>query len=197
MTGELTIRDVRAQMPNYDAYKDRRRRTEIAGLAIHHSATASAIGVASDDAYRIFAYHVAERGWDHGAYHYLIHANGVIEYALDECIEGYHAGFADADDALGLECGQYWNNHYLAICLLGWFEPDRRLPLPDGTERVIPDFFTHPSPQQMSALVMLIRHLQNKYNIPVEQVQGHRELRGCATRCPGKNVDLDALRAML
>lgn len=191
----MNICDVRAQMPNYGEYSRLFRDGEIQGIAIHHSATVQPqIGVPSGSALSLFSYHVRELGWTHGAYHYVIHANGLIEYALDEQIEGFHAGFSDPDDVHKLLQGQYWNRHYLAICLLGWFDTDRTLDR-DGAQVAIPNHFVTPPPQQLQAAIALIKQLQRRHGIPAERVQGHRELAGCKTRCPGANVDLDALRA--
>ncbi|MCB0191453.1 MAG: LysM peptidoglycan-binding domain-containing protein [Anaerolineae bacterium] len=46
----------------------------------------------------------------------------------------------------------------------------------------------------MESLLALIQHLRQKYNIPVENVRGHRELRGNGTTCPGYNIDPAQLR---
>ena len=192
MTGP-EVRDVRAMMPNHAAYCETRRPGAVTGIAIHHSGAAHSVtGVSMDDAASIFRYHVERLGWSHGAYHYLVHPNGVVEYALDERIPAFHAGFSDPDDRLELECGQYWNNHLLAVCLLGWFEDDR---LREGAAVPIPNRFTSPTRSQWGALVSLLHDLMRRHAIEAGDVRGHRDLAGCQTRCPGANVDLDALRA--
>lgn len=191
--GALRIVDVRALMPNYEAYKDWQRGDEITGVAIHHSATAEPkTGAPVGDARTFFEYHVDTRGWTHGAYHYVVLPDGTVEYALDEKVAGYHAGFRDPGNAHNLEHGQYWNNHYLAICLVGYFEMGR---IHGG--RPIPEAHTTPTAEQMTALRRLTRHLMQKHGFAVKDVRGHRELAGCNTHCPGLNFDLDALRAML
>lgn len=182
-------------MPNHPVYRDRRRAGAVTGVAIHHSATANRItGLSMDDAYTVFNHHVHVLGWEHGGYHYLIRPNGVIEYALDEEIPAFHAGFRDPANELNLEHGQYWNNHLLAICVLGWFERDRTVER--GTVK-IPNRFTAPTPRQLESLIDLLRAMFDRYGIGPETVKGHRELTGCSTRCPGANVDLDLLRARL
>ena len=45
--------------------------------------------------------------------------------------------------------------------------------------------------------MLLIETLRERYDIPVENVRGHRELEGSNTRCPGENVDLAGLRENL
>jgi len=198
MASNLSIVDVRDQMPNYEAYKDWQRAGAILGIAVHHSATADReTGAPSGDALTFFNYHVHGRGWAHGGYTYVIRGDGVIEYALDEKIAAYHAGFKDPNDSYGLERGQYWNNHYLAVCLAGWFSSGRTWRDEDGTLHPIPDQFTGPSQTQMGSLLGLLRQLMAKYSIPVENVRGHRELTGTHTQCPGVSLDPAALRARL
>ncbi len=192
------IKDVRAQMPNYQNYKDWQRDGDIRGIAIHHSATADWVtGAPSGNAHSFFDYHVNTRGWAHGGYNYVITGDGTIEYALDEKIAAYHAGFKDPDNALGLEQGQFWNNHYLAICLSGWFMDGRIYRDANGHSHPIPNDYTVPTAAQMESLLALVQYLRDKYNIPVENVRGHRELLGNSTACPGQNLDPAELRAKL
>ena len=195
---DLNIRDVRTQMPNYENYKDWQREGAILGIAVHHSATADRFtGAPLGDAFTFFNYHVSTRGWAHGGYNYVITGSGETQYALDEKISAYHAGFKDPDNAAGLESGQYWNNHYLAICLSGWFNENRTYQDSNGQTKPIPNTYTGPTSIQQEALFELIQHLRQKYNIPVENVRGHRELLGNSTICPGHNFNPADLRAKL
>ncbi|RPJ55349.1 MAG: N-acetylmuramoyl-L-alanine amidase, partial [Dehalococcoidia bacterium] len=194
----LNIKDVRAEMPNYQNYKDDRRDGQILGIAVHHSATADrATGAPSGNALSFFEYHVNTRGWTHGGYNYVIRGDGLIEYALDEKISAYHAGFKDPNDADGLEQGQYWNNHYLAICLAGWFQNNRTYQDAGGQTQTMPNNYTLPTEAQMESLLGLIQQLRRQYTIPVENVRGHRELAGNSTTCPGLNFDPASLRVKL
>jgi hypothetical protein len=197
-TEGLKIVDVRAQMPNYQAYKHWKRKGAITGIGIHHSATADRrTGAPVGDAFIFFDYHVNTRGWTHGGYNYVLLPDGTLQYALDEKISGYHAGFKDPNNEFNLEFGQYWNNHYLAICLVGYLENGRTWRDSTGGIHAIPDHHTMPTPAQMAALKKFVLHLMDKYNIPAENVRGHRELTGCSTHCPGFNFELDAFRAAL
>ncbi len=197
-TEDLTIVDVREQMPNYDAYKDWQREGDILGIAIHHSATVDhETGAPVGNAASFFDYHVRVRGWTHGGYNYVLLPDGTLEYCLDEKIAAYHAGFKDPNNSLGLEFGQYWNNHYLAICLPGWFSNDRTWTDDAGQTHPIPNQHTTPTEAQMSTLLKFALHLMAKYNIPVDNVRGHRELRGPNTQCPGLNFDPEAFRASI
>jgi nucleoid-associated protein YgaU len=195
---DLKIKDLRAEMPNYSNYSTWQRSGPILGIAIHHSATADwTTGAPLGDARTFFDYHVKQRGWAHGGYNYVITGSGEIEYALDEKIAAYHAGFADPDNSDGLEQGQYWNNHYLAICMAGWFSQSRTYRDSAGHTQPIPNNFTSPSAAQMDSLLALIQQLRRKYNLPVDNVRGHRELAGNATTCPGSNLDPAQIRAAL
>jgi len=196
----IEIVDVRDKMPNYAAYKDWRRGGAITGIAIHHSATADRqTGAPVGNALTFFDYHVNTRGWTHGGYNYVLLPDGTLEYALDERIAGYHAGFRAPDDVHNLERGQYWNNHYLAICLVGHFENGRAWHSggPGIIVHHIPDEHTTPTLAQMETLRACVHQLMEKYGIPVENVRGHRELTRCNTHCPGLNFDLEAFRASL
>lgn len=194
----LNIKDVRSQMPNYPHYRDWQRPGGILGIAIHHSGTADrATGAPTGNARSLFDYHVNTQGWVHGGYNYVITGHGEIEYALDEKISAYHAGFKDPDDSARLEHGQYWNNHYLAICLTGWFSENRTYRDAAGQLQPIPNQHTRPGSAQMQALIALIQQLRAEYNIPIENVRGHRELAGNSTTCPGYNLDPAELRTKL
>jgi hypothetical protein len=197
-SGGLRIVDVRDEMPNYAAYADWQRSGDVSGVAIHHSATADPrTGAPVGDALTFFNYHVNTRGWTHGGYHYVLLPDGTLEYALDEKIAGYHAGFKDPADLYRLEQGQYWNNHYLAICLVGYFDAGRKWQDGAGQVHAIPDEHTTPTPAQMETLRRFVRHLMQQHGVPAENVRGHRELAGCSTRCPGLNFDLEAFRNSL
>jgi LysM repeat protein len=198
MVSDLNFIDVRDQMPNYEVYKDWQRQGAIQGIAVHHSATANReTGAPTGDALTFFNYHVHGRGWAHGGYNYVIRGDGVVEYALDDRISAYHAGFKDPSDSHGLEHGQFWNNHYLAVCLAGWFSNGRTWRDEDGAVHFLPDDFTGPSQAQMTSLLGLVRRLTAKYGIPVQNVRGHRELTGSHTQCPGLNLDPATLRDRL
>jgi LysM repeat protein len=194
----MNIKDIRAEMPNYDTYKNWSRKGDILGVALHHSATANRVsGAPIGNAASFFDYHVNTLGWAHGGYNYVITGTGEIEYALDERIAAYHAGFKDLDNSDGLEYGQYWNNHYLAICMAGWFSNNRTYRDDSGQSRTIPNNFTSPTEEQMEALIALLKYLREKYNIPLDNIRAHRELAGNSTVCPGLNFSSAAVRETL
>lgn len=72
-----------------------------------------------------------------------------------------------------------YNARSIGVCLVGNFDQER------------------PPAEQMEALVELVRGLMAAFAVPVERVIGHREVPGTRKSCPGRNVDMDALRAKL
>ncbi|MBE0467488.1 MAG: N-acetylmuramoyl-L-alanine amidase, partial [Candidatus Desulforudis sp.] len=54
-----------------------------------------------------------------------------------------------------------------------------------------------PYPEQVQALTGLLKRLAAEYRIPQAHVLGHREVAGAATACPGRHLDLAALRRTL
>jgi monofunctional biosynthetic peptidoglycan transglycosylase len=194
---KLAVIDRRDYMPIRPAAALQLRTEPILGVAIHHSATVNRLtGAPLGDAGTIFRNQVFGQGWDHGAYHYVINAQGQIEYTLSVEIPGYHAGFDDAEDHFKLTQGQFWNQRYLAICLIGWFDRDRQDLDPTGNPKPIPNQHTRPSPAQRQALERLLAYLSQTYDLPIENMRGHRELAGCDTVCPGQLIDLDEVRAV-
>lgn len=199
----MLLADVRALMPKFDKYNNKpeyRRVGPALGIALHHSATVDAQGEPLGDAELFFKFQTADvseggYGWDHGAWHYVIRADGMIEYALDESLAGYHAGFAAPEETdparekrlktfYDFENGQFWNNHYLTICLVGDFSREG----------------SHPTDAQWYALLLLVSDLWWRYDIPLENIRGHAELMKASglkdyTDCPGAHFDLDSLRA--
>ncbi|MCZ7569695.1 MAG: discoidin domain-containing protein [Ardenticatenaceae bacterium] len=208
----LKIVDLRAQMPNYNNYKDWKRPGAIEGIAVHHTGYGSAdpaSGAPSTTPQQVFDYHVKTLGWAHGGYNYIIGADGTVFSVLDEAIPPFHCGLNEPDKNkepdkwrqwVELERGQYFNNHYVAICLLGWFSRNRIL-YRDGTQIRIPDTNTTPTQPQWAALLELLRELQARYRVALSRVQGHRELRASvgfgATECPGTEISLDGMRRAL
>lgn len=54
-----------------------------------------------------------------------------------------------------------------------------------------------PYPPQLAALEELAARLLREYRIPLTPLLGHREVPGAATACPGRFLDLTALRRAL
>ncbi len=124
-------------------------------VVIHHSATDSG------DAASIGEYHKDKKGWVNGlGYHFLIgngtdSGDGQIEAGnrWDDQIDGAHAG------------NDKYNKDGVGICLVGNFENEK------------------PSSSQLSSLTYLINYLQERCNIPKNEVIMHKDFR--KTACPG------------
>ena len=136
-------------------------------VVIHHSASDSG------NAASIGKYHKDEKGWVNGlGYHFLIgngngSRDGQIEVGnrWDAQIDGAHAGKDE------------YNKHGVGICLIGNFE--------EG----------YPTSSQISSLTYLINYLQERCNIPRNQVIMHRTFR--KTACPGIHFPYNKVMANL
>lgn len=98
------------------------------------------------------------KGWGDIGYHFFITPNGKVMAGRSENTIGAHC---QADSM---------NFKSLGICLPG-------------------NFMTEvPTVEQLSSLLDLIKRLMSKYNIPKENVLGHREVSGASTVCPGDSL---------
>lgn len=136
-------------------------------IVIHHSASDSG------NASTIDKYHRDNRGWINGlGYHFLIgNGNGARDGQIEvgnrwnRQIDGAHAGN-----------GEY-NKHGVGICLIGNFEDE------------------YPTNSQISSLLYLINYLQERCNIPKENVIMHKTFR--KTACPGRHFPYNKVMARL
>ena len=125
-------------------------------VVLHHSATDEG------NARRFDKHHREEKGWVNGlGYHFLIgNGNGSRDGQIEvgnrwnSQIDGAHAGEDE------------YNKYGVGICLIGNFEND------------------YPTSLQISSLTYLINYLQERCNIPKNQVIMHRDFR--KTACPGR-----------
>lgn len=106
-------------------------------------------------------------GWRDIGYHFVIEKDGLAVPGRVLSERGAHC-VAGGMNALAL-----------GVALIGNFEERR------------------PYPEQSAALQELLSRLMREYRIPVSQVLGHREVNGAATLCPGRHLDLAALRRTL
>jgi hypothetical protein len=135
-------------------------------IVIHHSATPSGTMESIDQGHR-------DRGFSNGAgYHFLIN-NGRAEGTADgqvtptsrwlEQLDGAHTKVREHPEL---------NTEGIGICLIGNFDQEP------------------PTPAQMASLEMLVLALRDRYDIPLERILGHGELKN--TRCPGRLFPLEA-----
>ena len=102
----------------------------------------------------------------HIGYHYMIFPDGRVERGRPEHCVGAHAkGF----------------NSYLGVVLVGDFSTKDK---PAGDEAL-----AAPTTEQMHTLVVLCRHLRDRYNIPLGRVVRHSDIG--RTECPGNRFPYD------
>lgn len=146
----------------------------VEGLCYHHAAKENT------NHWAIANYHVNVLGWDHVGYHFIIEDDGSLVQVLGFEEKGFHAGYEeDTDDLTKFpnRDPQYYNDHYLSVCLTG-----------DFTNR-------GPSIQQFETAVRL-GIVFVKATIGQGKIVGHRELPGKVTSCPGR-LDMAYLRGMV
>ena len=138
-------------------------------IVIHHSATASGSAALFHASHRA-------RGMVNGlAYHFVIN-NGS---------EGLRDGFIESGNRWrrqlpGGHCRQSdVNDRGIGICLVG-----------DFTSR-------QPTERQFAALVLLIRGLQQQFQIADDRVLGHGKILGEFSECPGRSFPWAELRRRL
>lgn len=119
------------------------------------------------------------------AYHLAVNKDGSVDWALSG--KGFDLGFElPGQHATGYN----WNS--IAVALYGCFDP-----APDGQELHPPPLNLHPTKAQLDTLNVLLPGLA--WWSGAKHLMGHTELPH-ATRfpgkvCPGRHIDLDALRA--
>lgn len=102
-------------------------------------------------------------------YHYLIRANGTVEKGRPDFMQGAHCK------------AQNMNFSSIGVALTGNFDSRDN---PRGAKG-----HTVPTSEQMAALRKLVLHLMDIYQIPREQVLGHKNIKNSATSCPGDRFD--------
>jgi len=106
-------------------------------------------------------------GWRDAGYHYLIERDGRVVNGRPPTMRGAHCVAGNM------------NRKALGICVIGNLEN------------------RPPTPAQREALTALVRRLAAEHRIPAANVLGHGEVPGAATACPGRHMDMPALRREL
>ena len=146
-------------------------------IIVHHSATAKSTPESMD------RYHRDQLGWQNGlGYHFVI-GNGVnypdgkvyVGMRWKEQMHGAHCR-----TGAGRYCGRWYrsghfNDHGIGICLIGNFEK------------------TQPTAAQLKSLSELLAFLCDRTGISPDEIYGHGEVTH-KTACPGKNLDIRAIR---
>ncbi|MHC4197139.1 MAG: peptidoglycan recognition protein family protein [Planctomycetota bacterium] len=141
-------------------------------VVIHHSATPEGSAEVFDD------FHRNKRGWKNGlGYHFVI-GNGTLSEDGEievgnrwiKQLSGAHAG------------DRYFNRKGIGICLVGNFDEDEN----EG-----------PTERQLDSLEQMVRHLCERYDIPLSNIIMHKDVVENHTVCPGKNFPEAELRHRL
>lgn len=135
-------------------------------IVIHHSATPDGGAARFDKAHKA-------KGWDELGYHFVI-GNGTD--TPDGMIEVGSRWSAQKHGAHAKTPDNRYNDYGIGICLVGNFD------------------LTRPTEKQMASLVRLVTYLADEYRIPTSNILGH-SMTGKSTDCPGKFMDIQALRA--
>ena len=106
------------------------------------------------------------RGWSDIGYHWLVRRDGTLEKGRPEHEIGAHARDGG------------FNNKSVGIAFEGHGDYE---PL---------------TVQQLATLIHEYKRLKDKYEIPLQNVIGHRET-GAPKTCPGTKVDMEAIRDLL
>ena len=148
------------------------------GIIVHHSATHSGNAAEFNSLHQKRKDRNGE-AWIGLGYHFVIN-NG--RGGADGRVE---AGFRWQKQMTGAHCRprscthNYWNEHTIGICLVGNFEQ------------------TRPTQAQYKSLAKLIQFLQQRYSIPANAIQGHGDVAGAQTACPGRNFSWWTLRQQM
>jgi monofunctional biosynthetic peptidoglycan transglycosylase len=191
---KFEIVDVRPLMLNYpyEFHLDSKR--NVKGITIHQSRTVDYEGIPFGTAQSIFDTQIKAFGWESGGYHYIISPNGKIEYALDEMIPGNHAEFIELKGNLNSDVILELNQKFILICLIGWFETNRKIKKSNNRIQHIPDVYTHPTKNQIDSLINLIQYLRAKHDFSNKDIFSHLELDPNYKKCPGPNFDIHQIR---
>ena len=140
-------------------------------LVVHHSGTSPSLVTRLDSPGLMRIRHKHLRGFEDIGYHYVIGGNGL--FTSDGRLYKGRPEHYEGAHALG------YNGASLGICMMGNFEVDM------------------PTSRQLETLYDILLEKSDEYNIPAENIVGHRELEGFNTACPGKNLDVGMIRSVL
>ena len=165
-----TPRNIDRNIPR-DLYPPSRLEKKWEAIIVHHSATNNGNVAIFDKKHR------EENHWDGVAYDFVI-GNGT-----DSGDGQVEVTFRWRKQMTGAHCktpNNWANKDGIGICLVGNFNK------------------TAPSSRQVQSLVKLIRFLKKRYGIPNNRIYGHKNTPGArVTECPGRNLSITRLRAML
>ena len=131
--------------------------------------------------------HIFKRDWDDIGYHYMI-GNGKALMGAQAFPLGMLDGILYTKDGKlykgrdeKLEGAHVYghNKNSLAVCLIGDLDVNK------------------PTEKQIDTLINFLAEKAREYKLPAERILGHGEFSGATKSCPGKNVDMDYVRAQV
>jgi N-acetyl-anhydromuramyl-L-alanine amidase AmpD len=136
-------------------------------IIIHHSLTKDSQTVSFD---AIKHYHTKVLGWKDIGYHYILERVGKDDFQI----------FKGRDlNETGAHCKEQGMNHKsIGICCVGNYDE------------------VFPPPMMVDKLIELLKQLMIVFQIPIENIKGHREYAHYKT-CPGKEFDLKLIKQRL
>ncbi len=139
-------------------------------IIVHHSAT-------ERGSLRVFdKVHREDRHFKHGAGYHFIICNGTFRRA-DGLVETSRRWTKQLDGAHCRANGM--NKTGIGICVVGNF----------NNQKV--------SKKQFASLINLVTNLAIKYDVPLTNIKGHRDVRGASTECPGNSFPWKSLVSAL
>jgi N-acetylmuramoyl-L-alanine amidase len=121
-------------------------------------------GAEEKNAAQVKNYHVNTLGWKDVGYNYLIERDGKIVTGRSLNVAGAHCKVAGM------------NSKGIGIAIIGNLENRK------------------PTNEQYNSLIELNAKLCKNHNISVGNILGHKEVKGAATVCPGKNLNMNNVR---
>lgn len=120
-------------------------------------------GAEEKDTEQIRRYHMQSRGWRDIGYNYIVERNGRVVTGRSLDIAGAHCK------------DKQMNTRGIGVCMIGNMQ-------------------NHPPlPAQYEALINQLAALAKRYDIPVKNILGHKEVPS-PTDCPGRYVDMAKVR---
>lgn len=163
--------DTLARHPTLPPYANRTKPVSL--LVVHHADTPRTTTVEQIAHYHVYGKRTNASGqvvkaeWPGIGYHFVVGPDGVIYQGQRESTSSYHVGGEP-------------NNYSIGVSLIGRFMATDSSGNPQPPEAQVP------TSEQLRSTAHLLAWLMQEYNVPLEQVKGHRDVWAGATSCPGE-----------
>ncbi len=148
-------------------------------VVVHHSATERGDGIGVDT---IEQWNI-DRAFNEICYHYVVCSDGDIQVGRDVNKQGAHV--------------KHHNSHSIGVCFIGNFSETDPIPLA-GSKQFINGalLVKHLQELAFSKNHKMRNRIEMSFAGDLVKILGHREMKGAATECPGKLVNLDMMRGL-